>query len=87
MVDNTAADDTTPRYSQRPLALNAPKQRQGGYFEQHACQFLQAQGLTLIAKNWQQPKIGELDLVMLETGQAWSRAATGGGRAGSRADA
>ena len=58
--------------SHRPLALTSPKQRQGSYFEQQACIFLQQQGLTLIAQNWQQPKAGELDLVMLETGQAWS---------------
>ncbi len=61
-----------PNNVQRPLALTSPKQRQGSLFEQQACQFLQQQGLVLIAQNWQQPKIGELDLVMLETGQAWS---------------
>lgn len=61
-----------PNNAQRPLALTSPKQRQGSLFEQQACQFLQQQGLVLIAQNWQQPKIGELDLVMLETGQAWS---------------
>ncbi|MEG9304982.1 YraN family protein [Psychrobacter celer] len=56
----------------KPLRLSSPKQRQGSLFEQRACAFLQAQGLTLIAQNWQQPKIGELDLVMLEKGAAWS---------------
>lgn len=56
----------------RPLALTSPKQRQGSYFEQHACAFLQLQGLILVAQNWQRPKIGELDLIMLETGEAWS---------------
>ena len=56
----------------KPLMLTSPKQRQGSYFEQQACEFLQGQGLILIAQNWQQPKIGELDLVMLEKGQAWS---------------
>lgn len=61
-----------PNNAQRPLALTSPKQLQGSLFEQQACQFLQQQGLVLIAQNWQQPKIGELDLVMLETGQAWS---------------
>ncbi|WP_087040354.1 YraN family protein [Psychrobacter sp. JB385] len=55
-----------------PLILTSPKQRQGGQFEQQACAFLQAQGLCLIVQNWQQPKVGELDLVMLETGPAWS---------------
>ncbi len=54
------------------LALTSPKQRQGSYFEQLACEFLQAQGLTLIAQNWNQPKVGELDLIMLETGKTWS---------------
>ncbi|MEN6671330.1 YraN family protein [Psychrobacter sp. B38] len=56
----------------KPLTLTSPKQRQGRLFEQQACAFLQAQGLYLIAQNWQQPKVGELDLVMLETGSAWS---------------
>ena len=56
----------------KPLTLTSPKQRQGSHFEQRACEFLQAQGLQLIAQNWQQPKVGELDLVMLETGVAWS---------------
>ena len=56
----------------KPLTLTSPKQRQGSLFEQHACEFLQAQGLKLIVQNWQQPKVGELDLVMIETGQAWS---------------
>ena len=55
-----------------PLILSSPKQRQGSYFEQQACQFLQRHGLILIAKNWQQPKVGEIDLVMLEIGHAWS---------------
>ncbi|WP_440455134.1 YraN family protein [Psychrobacter sp. ASPA161_9] len=61
-----------PTNGHRPLALTSPKQRQGSLFEQQACQFLQQQGLVLIAQNWQQPKIGELDLVMLEIGQTWS---------------
>ena len=56
----------------KPMSLTSPRQRQGGVFEQHACEFLQAQGLMLVAKNWQQPKVGELDLVMIETGSAWS---------------
>ncbi len=56
----------------KALQLVSPKQRQGSYYEQQARAFLQAQGLTLIAQNWQQPKVGELDLVMLETGRAWS---------------
>ena len=56
----------------KPLMLTSPKQRQGSRFEQRACDFLQAQGLILIAQNWQQHKVGELDLVMLEKGRAWS---------------
>ena len=58
--------------SHTPLTLTSPKQRQGSLFEQQACEFLQSQGLIVIAKNWQQPKVGELDLVMLEIGSAWS---------------
>lgn len=56
----------------KPLVLTSPKQRQGSRFEQQACEYLQAQGLRLVTKNWQQPKVGELDLVMIETGSAWS---------------
>lgn len=56
----------------KPLMLTSPKQRQGSCFEQQACEFLQERGLILVAQNWQQPKVGELDLVMLEKGQAWS---------------
>lgn len=58
--------------NKKPLTLTSPTQRQGSRFEQQACAFLQAQGLILIAQNWQQPKVGELDLIMLEKGQAWS---------------
>lgn len=56
----------------KPLTLTSPTQRQGSLFEQQACEFLQRRGLRLLAQNWQQPKIGEIDLVMLERGQAWS---------------
>ena len=56
----------------KPLMLTSPKQQQGSRFEQLACEFLQAQGLILIAQNWQQPKVGELDLVMVEKGETWS---------------
>lgn len=55
-----------------PLVLTSPKQRQGSYYERQACHYLQAKGLILLAQNWQQPKVGELDLVMLEIGKAWS---------------
>ncbi len=64
-------DQSRSNMTKRALQLSSPKQRQGGYFEQQACLFLQAKGLTLIAQNWQQPKVGELDLVMLEAGVAW----------------
>jgi len=56
----------------KPLVATSPTQRQGSYFEQLACTYLQQQGLQLIAQNWHQPKVGELDLVMIETGSAWS---------------
>lgn len=56
----------------KPLTLTSPTQRQGSCFEQQACAFLQVQGLILIAQNWQQPKVGELDLIMIEKGRAWS---------------
>lgn len=48
------------------MKLTAPKQRQGDYYETLAKQYLQAQGLTLIAKNWHYKNLGELDLVMLD---------------------
>lgn len=63
---------TNHSHKHRPLVMSSPKQRQGSYFEQQASQFLQGHGLIFIAKNWQQPKVGEIDLVMLEVGQAWS---------------
>lgn len=56
----------------RPLSLTSPKQRQGSHFEQQACAFLQQQGLQLLACNWQQPSVGEIDLIMVESGRAWS---------------
>ena len=56
----------------KPLTLTSPTQRQGSRFEQQACDFLQAQGLLLITQNWQQPKVGELDLIMIEKGKGWS---------------
>ena len=61
---------SNPEY--KPLILTSPKQRQGAHFERLALMFLQQQGLTLIAQNWQQAKVGEIDLIMIETGQAWS---------------
>ena len=56
----------------KSLILTSPKQRQGSRFEQQACEYLQTQGLRLVVQNWQKPKVGELDLVMIETGLAWS---------------
>ena len=70
-VNNSNSKDSN-KSTLHSLALTSPKQRQGSYFEQLACEFLQGQGLLLIAQNWNQPKVGELDLVMLETGKTWS---------------
>ncbi|MDX2373650.1 YraN family protein [Psychrobacter sp. PP-21] len=56
----------------KPLMLTSPRQRQGSWFEQRACEFLQEQGMDLLAQNWQQSAVGELDLVMIEAGCAWS---------------
>lgn len=53
------------------LSLTSAKQRQGAVFEQLALTYLQAQGLQLLAQNWLVPRVGEIDLVMLQTGQAW----------------
>ena len=49
----------------KPLKLASPTQKSGATFEARACEFLQHQGLTLIAQNWQQPKVGEIDLIIL----------------------
>lgn len=70
-VDKSATENAKKRNYHRPLALTSPKQLQGSYFERQACDFLQKQGLVLIVQNWQQPKVGELDLIMLEVGKAW----------------
>lgn len=72
MPPKTSKDGTLKAVPLRPLSLTSPKQRQGSYFEQLACVFLQQQGLQLLAYNWQQPRVGEIDLIMLEVGQAWS---------------
>ncbi len=53
------------------LKMVSEKQQIGKVYENMACQFLLDNGLQLIAQNWLQAKIGELDLVMLETGKAW----------------
>lgn len=62
---------TSQCMSKKPLALTSPKQRQGRRFEQLALCYLQNQGLSCIAQNWHQHKVGELDLVMLESGKNW----------------
>ena len=78
MKDNREKDNknkagsTAPNKRDKPLLATSPKQLQGNYFEQLAGEFLQQQGLQLIAKNWQQHKVGELDLVMVEVSVAWS---------------
>lgn len=54
-----------------PSLLKSPKQRNGGHYEQLAAEFLQSNGLQIISQNWQQPKVGEIDLVLLHPGAAW----------------
>jgi len=49
----------------KPLMLTSPSQQSGATFEALACQFLQDHGLTLIAQNWQQVHVGEIDLIMM----------------------
>lgn len=49
----------------KPLKLTSATQQSGATFEALACEYLQNQGLTLIAKNWQQHKVGEIDLIMM----------------------
>lgn len=56
---------------QPKLTLSAPNQKIGKQYEALACQCLQNQGLVLVAQNWLQPKVGELDLVMIQKGNAW----------------
>ena len=41
----------------------------GNVFENRACEYLQAQGLTLVTRNWS-CRQGELDLIMRE-GKSW----------------
>lgn len=53
------------------LQLNSLTQKIGKKYEELACQFLQKKGLILIAQNWLQPKVGELDLVMIQKGKTW----------------
>ncbi len=72
MASKNPKDGTIKTLPSRPLSLTSPKQRQGSYFEQLACAFLQQQGLQLLACNWQQPRVGEIDLIMVESGRAWS---------------
>ncbi len=56
---------------QPKLTLNSPSQKIGKQYEALACKYLQKKGLVLIAQNWLQPKVGELDLIMIEKGKAW----------------
>lgn len=51
--------------------LKSPTQRDGGRYERLAADFLQSQGLILLSQNWQQPKVGEIDLVLLHPGRTW----------------
>lgn len=53
------------------LQLNSPTQQIGKKYEALAYQFLQKKGLILIAQNWLQPQVGELDLVMIQKGKTW----------------
>ncbi len=53
------------------LKLVSDKQQTGKYYEDKACEYLIAQGLQYVCANWLQPKVGELDLVMVERGKAW----------------
>lgn len=45
------------------------KRTRGAGFEQQACDFLQAQGLRLVERNWS-CRYGELDLIMRD-GESW----------------
>ncbi len=53
------------------LKMVSPKQKTGKHYELLACQFLQQQGLQLIASNWLKAKVGEIDLIMIEQGKSW----------------
>lgn len=55
-----------------PSLLSSPKQRHGGDYEKIAADFLQQQGLVVLAKNWQQPNVGEIDLILLHPEKAWN---------------
>lgn len=54
-----------------PSLLNSPKQRHGKDYEKIAADFLQQQGLYIIAQNWQQPNVGEIDLILMHPAKAW----------------
>lgn len=49
------------------------RRQQGNDFEQLAKQFLQEQGLHFVCQNWQYKKIGELDLVMIDTQKSYAK--------------
>lgn len=55
-----------------PDLLSSPKQRHGGGYEKIAAKFLQQHGLSIIAENWHQPNVGEIDLILLHPGQVWN---------------
>lgn len=49
-----------------------PRQH-GEYFENLAKEYLLAQGLQLVCQNWQYKKMGELDLVMIDTQKQYAK--------------
>lgn len=51
------------------MKLCSQKQRQGDHFELLAKQYLEANGLIFVAKNWHYNNLGELDLVMIDNRQ------------------
>lgn len=57
--------------SSNKLKLTSEKQKKGECYESIAEQFLQSAGLQTVVKNWLVPKTGEIDLIMIEKGQAW----------------
>lgn len=70
MPSTNNADNTNDNErSAHSLKLTSPTQQKGSLYEQFASLFLQQAGMTLIAQNWLQPKVGELDLVMLQSAQ------------------
>lgn len=58
--------------SSNKLKMVSPRQLVGKYHEIVARDFLIEKGLVLIKENWLKPKIGEIDLIMLETNKSWN---------------